>query len=414
MKVQLEELSSTRRRLQVEVPPERVEAVLEGIFQELRRRAKIKGFREGRAPLGLVKSLYREYAHREAVSRLIEQTLPEALKEHRLEPVTAPRVEPGLFSEKEVFVYTALVDIRPQVRLNRYKGLRIEVKRSKPVDDEEVLKELERMREYAARVKPIREDREVKRGDWVLVDFSVYHEGRPVRDGRVENHLLEVGGGRMVPGFEEALVGMRPGERREFSLPIPEDHPRSDLAGRQVQFKVTLKEIREKELPELDDEFAKDLGFENLEALKAKVREELERRQKQAERLALRQKALEELLQHNPLEVPESLLEERAAELLRRLEERAGPLSEQKRQEAYGQCRIIAERELKAAYLIEEIAKVEGIDVEQEELEEYLKGLEIPEALKGSEGFKDRARRDLLREKVLDFIIEEAHLEYSD
>lgn len=414
MRVQLEELSSTRRRLQVEVPPERVEAVLEGIFRELRKRAKIKGFREGRAPLGLVKSLYREHAHREAVSRLIKETLPEVLKEHRLEPVTAPRVEPGFLSEKEVFVYTALVDVRPQVKLNRYKGLRIEVKRSKPVGDDEVLKELERMREYAARVKPIGEDREVKEGDWVLVDFSVYREGKPVKDGKVENHLLEVGGGRMVPGFEEALIGMKPGETREFSLLMPEDHPRSDLAGRQVQFKVTLKEIREKELPELDDEFAKDLGFENLEALKAKVREELERRQKQSEKLALRQKALEELLQNNPLEVPESLLEERAIELLQRLEERAGPLSEQKRQEAYEQCRVIAQREIKAAYLIEEIAKAEGIDVGQQELEEYLKGLEIPEAIKGSEGVRDRARRDLLREKVLDFVIKEAHLEYSD
>ena len=123
---------------------------------------------------------------------------------------------------------------------------------------------------------------------------------------------------------------------------------------------------------------------------------------------------MEELLQNNPLEVPESLLEERAIELLQRLEERAGPLSEQKRQEAYEQCRVIAQREIKAAYLIEEIAKAEGIDVGQQELEEYLKGLEIPEAIKGSEGVRDRARRDLLREKVLDFVIKEAHLEYSD
>lgn len=410
MKVQLEELSATRRRLQVEVPSEKVQEVLEGIFREIRKKAKIKGFREGRAPLSIVKSLYRDYAHREAVSRLVEETLPEAFKAHSLEPVAVPEIEPGDFSEADPFVYTALVDVRPEVKLQRYKGLKIQVEELEPVGEEEVQRELDRMREYAAQLKPLEGSREVRKGDWVLLDFVAYLEGKPVKDGRAENHLVEVGSGSMIPGFEDALIGMVPWEEKEFTLRMPDDHPRADLAGREVTFRVTVKEIRQKVLPELDDEFAKDMGYETLEGLRDSVRKELERRREEQQRALLRQKALEELLEHNPLEVPQSLVEERARELLGRIQARVGNIPRDKLAETYEQCRTIAEREIKTLYLVEEIAKAEGITVEDSELEEYLKELRVPEALWQSEEVRERARRELVREKVFELLIREAEV----
>lgn len=414
MKVQLEELSSTRRRLEVEVPAERVREVLEGIYKELRQRAVLKGFRKGKAPLTLVKTLYKDWIEKEAVSRLIEQTLPEVLRQEALEPVVYPEVRPGSIKEEAPFVYTALVEIKPEIKLNRYKGFRLQVKRPKELTEEDVQKELEGMRQYMAQMKPLEEQRGVREGDWVLLDFEAYQDGRLVEGGNVENHLVEVGSGRMVPGFEEALIGMVPGQEKEFRLRMPEDHPRKDLAGQELTFKVRVKELKQRVLPSLDDEFAKGLGFQGLEELKQKVREDLKRRFEEEHQGLLRQRALEALLEENPVEVPESLVRLRAGELFERIRARVGGIPEEKVKEVFGQCLAIAERELKVAYLVEEVARLEGVEVKEEEVEAQLDALRVPEAMRGSPSIRAQVKGDLLRQKVFDFIIRESEVLYED
>ena len=415
MKVSVEELSSTRRRLQVEVPPERVRETLEEIYRDLRRRVRVKGFRAGRAPLDLIKSLYRDYAYQEAVSKLIEETLPKALEEGSVQPLLTSQVEPGSLSPSTPFSYQAIVEVKPQVDLKGYKGLKLKVKRAEKVKEEEVEAELERMRDYAAKMQPVEDRDQVDEGDWVLLDFEAFLEGRPVRDGRVENHLLEVGSGTLVPGLEEGLVGARVGEEREIPVKMPEDHPREDLAGREVTFKAKVKEIRRKVLPAIDDEFAKDMGYKDLEALRTKVKEELQRRRQEEERLALRQAALEALLEANPVETPPTLVANRAKELLQRLRERSGPsFPEEKEEELLEQCRRIAERETKVAFLVEEIAKREGIEVSEEEIGQRLTERGTPEPLKADEALRSQVKGDLLREKVFDLLVQEAEVEYVD
>ncbi len=412
MKVNIEELSATRRRLEVELPPERVKAVLEGVYKDLRRRVKIKGFRVGKAPLDLVKNLYRDLAHQEAVSKLIEETLPQALSEGGIKPLVTPQVEVGSFSPESPFTYKATVEVRPKVELRSYKGLKLRVKKPSDVTEEDVQRELERMREYAAQMRPVEDRDEVQRGDWVLVDFEALDGDRPVREGKVENHLFEVGSGSMIPGFEEGIIGAKVGEQRELLLRMPEDHPREDLAGKEILFRVRVKEIRTKVLPPLDDEFARDLGYEDLKSLKAKVKEELERRRSEQERAALRQAALERLLEENPFEAPPTLVEQRAAELFRRLEERSGSIPADKEAEVLEQCRRIAEREIKTAYLVEEIAKAEGVEIKDEEIEEHLNREKVPEALRANEGFLSQVKGDLLKQRVFDLLIKEAQVEY--
>jgi len=415
VKVSVEELSSTRRRLQVEVPPERVRETLEEIYRDLRRRVRVKGFRAGRAPLDLIKSLYRDYAYQEAVSKLIEETLPKALEEGAVQPLLTSQVEPGSLSPSTPFSYQAIVEVKPQVDLKGYKGLKLKVKRAEKVKEEEVEAELERMRDYAAKMQPVEDRDQVVEGDWVLLDFEAFLEGRPVRDGRVENHLLEVGSGTMVPGLEEGLVGARVGEEREIPVKMPEDHPREDLAGREVTFRAKVKEIRRKVLPAIDDEFAKDMGYKDLEALRTKVKEELQRRRQEEERLALRQAALEALLEANPVESPPTLVANRAKELLQRLRERSGPsFPEEKEEELLEQCRRIAERETKVAFLVEEIAKREGIEVSEEEIGRRLTERGTPEPLKADEALRSQVKGDLLREKVFDLLVQEAEVEYVD
>lgn len=414
MKVQLEELSSTRRRLEVEVPPERVREVLEGIYKELRQKAVLRGFRKGRAPLSLVKALYKDWIQKEATSRLIEQTLPEVLKQEALEPVVYPEVRPGSLKEEAPFVYTALVEVRPEVKLNRYKGFVLQVKRPKELSEEDVQREIERMREYMAQIKPLEEQREIREGDWVLLDFEAYKDGKLVEGGKVENHLVEVGSGRMVPGFEEALIGMTSGQEKEFQLKMPEDHPRKDLAGQELTFRVKVKELKQKVLPTLGDEFAKEMGFQGVEELKQKVREDLKKRFEEEYQGLLRQKALETLLEENPVEVPESLVRLRAGELFERIRVRVGGIPEEKVKEVFGQCLSIAERELKVAYLVEEIAKLEGIEVREEEVEAQLEASGVPEAMRSSPSLRAQVKGDLLRQKVFDLIIRESEVVHED
>jgi len=414
VKVQLQDLSATRKRLEVEVPPERVGKVLEVVLREIRKRANIKGFRKGKAPLELVKTLYKDQVENATIERLLRETLNEVLEKEKIEALTVPKVEAGPLEENKAFTYWALIDVRPPVSLQEYKGLKLELKKFKPIDEETVSEHIKFMQQQVAQLRVVEDRKQVKRGDWVLVDFEIRMDEKLVPGGKVENHLFEVGSGTMIPGFEEAIEGMRVGETKEFSLLMPPDHPREDLAGKEVVFRVTLKEIRQKVLPPVDDNFAKDLGFENLEDLKNKVKEELERRQKEAEKALLRQKLLEALLEKNPLEVPQSLVERRALELLQRIEERVPSLSEERRQEAYLDCLKIAERELKTLYLVEEIAKTEGINVGEEEIDEYLKASNIPEPLFKSSSIRDRAKRELEREKVFEFLLKEAQIEYVD
>jgi len=414
VKVQLQDLSSTRKRVEVEVPPERVGKVLEVVLREIQKKANIKGFRKGKAPIELVKTLYKDQVENETIERLLKETLNEVLEKEKIEALTVPKVEAGPLEENKAFIYWAIIDVHPQVSLQEYKGLKLELKKFKPIDEEMVSEHLKLMQQQLAQLRVVEGREEVKRGDWVLVDFETRMDDKLVPGGKAENHLFEVGSETMIPGFEEAIEGMRVGETKEFSLLMPSDHPREDLAGKEVVFRLTLKEIRERVLPPVDDNFAKDMGCENLEDLKNKVKEELERRQKEAEKALLRQKLLEALLEKNPLEVPQSLLERRAGELLQRIEERVPSLTEEKRQEAYLDCLKIAERELKTLYLVEEIAKTEGISVGEEEIDEYLKVSKVPEPLFKSPSIKARAKRELEREKVFEFLLKEAQIEYVD
>ncbi len=412
MRVRVEELSATKRRLRVQIPPSTVRETVDEVYRELRRRVKLKGFRPGKVPIEVLKSLYRDQAHREAISQLIEKTYPEAISRKSLEPVSAPQIEPGDFSPEKSFTYTALLEVRPPVELKKYKGLEIKVGKKGRVTDKEIREELERLRNLYGRLKIAEGRKRVKKGDWVLLDFEGFLEDRPIKDSRTENYLLEVGSGTMVPGFEEALIGMEVGKEGEFKVTFPQDHPRRDLAGKEVLFRAKVKEIREKILPELDDEFAKDLGAADVGELRKRVREELERRKEEDYWRRMREAILDELIASNPVEVPSSLLQDRAQAIYERWRREGGGDTDERVWEA---CVKAAERDMKAAFLLEEIARREGIEVKEEEVEERLKeiskqmGREL-RLLRNDEKVVDGVRTELLNRKVVDLLIKEANV----
>ncbi len=419
MKVNSEELGPTKKRLQVEVPPPQVEEVVESLYRDLQKRVKVRGFRPGRIPRDVLERYYGDYVKEKAVSYLINDTYPKAISQESIEPIAPPLIDAGEFVPERPFNYSAVVEVRPRVEVRNYKGLKLKGRREE-VTPEEVEEALTRIRELHSQVKPVEGRDRVQKGDVALLDFQGLLGTRPIRDGKAENYLLEVGSGTMVPGFEEGLIGKRTGVENEITVVFPSDHPRKDLAGKEISFRVTVKEIRQKVFPPLNNEFARDVGeYKDLETLKEKVRKDLQEVKERRFKEELRREAIDQLLRTNPFEAPSYLVERRTQDLLQDLKMRMAaqqrdlPLQEERTLQ--GEYRKVAEREVKASLLIEEIAQQEGIEVTDGEIKERLQEMAQAygrplEDLRQDSSLVVVLRRSLQREKVLDFLITEAKI----
>jgi trigger factor len=321
------------------------------------------------------------------------------------------------------FTYSAVVEVRPRIEVKGYTGLRLTGHRGK-VTSKEIAGELERLRQMHAQLKQVEGRDCVQEGDIVLMDFQGSLGRRPIRDGKAENYLLEIGSGVMVPGFERGLIGKQRGAEEEITVGFPPDHPRKDLAGKEVTFRVQIKEIRERVLPLLDDEFARDVGaYKDLDALKEWIKSEAEKAQAYRLKEELRQAAIDQLLQANPVEIPSSLVERRTNELLQDLklrmaaQKQALPLEEE--QKARGEYQKVAEREVRASFLLEEIGLRESIEATTEavegRLQEMAQAYQRPlEELQQNAPLVAAVTRALQREKIVDFIIDKAETTYKD
>jgi trigger factor len=420
MKVNAEEISPTKKRLQVEVPPPQVKEAVESLYRDLNKRVKVKGFRPGKTPRDVLEKHYGAYIKEQAISHLINKTYPQAVSQEALKPIAPPSIDTGDLTVESPFTYSAVVEVKPEIsEVTGYKGLRLKGKKEK-VTAKEVRAELERFRGMYAQLEPVTERDRVQKGDTVLVDLDGFLGTRPIRDGKTENSLVEVGSGSMVPGLEEGLIGKQAGTQEEITVAFPDDHPRKDLAGKEVNFRVTIKEIRQRVLPQLDDEFAKDVGeYRDLDELKEKIKTDLEAAAEHRLKEELRQTAIDQLLQANPVEIPDYLIDQRTTELLQDLKvrmaaQRRGLLPEEE-DKTRAEHRKIAEREIRASLLLEEISRQESIEVRpeevQERLEEMARAYQRPlEELRQNPSLEAAVQRSLQREKVLDFIIAEAHI----
>jgi trigger factor len=422
MKVNAEELSPTKKRLQVEVPPLQVKETVESLYQDLNKRIRIKGFRPGRTPRDVLERRYGDYIREQAISHLINETYPQAISQQSLEPIAPPTIDTGDLTLEGPFTYSAVVEVRPHIEVTGYKGLRLKGKKEK-VTPKEVSGELERLRMMHSQLETVAGRDRVQQGDVVLVDFQGLLDTRPIRDGKAENYLLEVGSGTMVPGFEEGLIGKKQGAVEEIQVVFPDDHPRKDLAAKEVTFQVKIKEIRQRVLPPLDDEFAKDLGdYEDLDTLKERIQKDLEGAKEHRLTEELRQAVIDQLLQANPVEIPSYLVQRRTDELLQDLKLRMAAqhreLPPEEEQKAQGEYQKVAEREVRAFLLLEEISRQESIEANSEEIQERLVRMahayQRPlEELRQNTSLMAAVQRAVEREKVLDFIIAEAEVTYK-
>ena len=426
MKVNVEDISSIKKKVHVEVPEDRVAKEIDSSYEELKKKAKIKGFRPGKAPRTILERYFKDYAKGEVLQRLIQDTFPKALSEVSFSPVAPPAFDPQELEGGKPFRYAAIVEVKPQIKIEDYTGLNLEGKKEE-VRDEELEERLKNLQNLHAQLKAISEPREVRTGDYVILDYDAKMDGRPLDEGKGVDITVEVGSGRFIPTLEENLIGLKPEDEKDVDVSFPADYGYKKWAGKTVSFHVKVKEIKEKILASLDDEFAKDLGgFDSLEALTAKLREDMQKVKEEALDRHFKDQIVDQLLQKNSFEIPPSLVEEQNQALVSEAKLRLASqgmnlkdmdISEDKLREDY---RAVAERQVKTYLILEKIAGQEGISVSDEEVQGRLKEISERshqkfEAVKRyyeKNGLIPEMQAGILSDKTLNFLIEKSNIKY--
>ena len=310
MKVTIEDVSSVKKTLHIEVPENDVTEALDAAYRDLKRHAKVKGFRPGKTPRSVLERYYRKDVHADVASRLIQDSFVEAIQEHDLKLVGKPELTPPELVKNSAFTYDATIEVTPELDDVDFKGLSLEKTRYQ-ASDEELDVQLKMLQKNMARHEPLEEDRPVAEDDIVLIDYEGFENDQPLEEmQKTTDFSLKVGEKRIHEAFDEQLIGMRSGEEKTITVQFADDYFNKKLAGRQVTFQVALKEIRKETLPEINDSFAKGLGpYQNLDELKEKITENLQEGYDKRAEQELNEQIFTTLLTDASFEVPDSLVE---------------------------------------------------------------------------------------------------------
>ena len=383
MSVQVEKLEKNMAKLTIEVSAQDLEKAIEDAFQKNKNKISVPGFRKGKVPRKMVEKMYgQEIFYEDAANALIPEAYEKALDECTEDIVSSPKIDVVQIEAGKPFVFTAEVALKPEVKLGKYKGVTVD-KVSTEVTDEEVDAEVGRERENNARNVEVT-DRPVKDGDITTIDFEGFVDGVPFEGGKGENYPLTIGSGTFIPGFEEQLIGAEIGREVEVNVTFPEDYQAEELKGKAAVFKCTVKEIKEKELPELDYEFASEVSeFETLAEYKADVRGKLEEKKAKEAKDAREAAVIDAIVKDSDMEIPEPMLETQQRQMVDEFAQRIqmqGLSMEQYMQftgasydQLTEQVKPQAEKRIQSRLVLEAIAKAENITATDEEFEEELK-----------------------------------------
>lgn len=424
MKSDVQKLQGLSRRLNVEIPPEVVKQALDKMYKEVQRVAKFKGFRPGKAPLELVKAEYRSKVESDVATQIIQEHYGKALDQHELDPVNFPEIEFEGLKENEPLKFSAVFEIRPAVDLKKYTGMDVE-KEKLEIKPEVIDNIIEDIRKSKAKIVPLIELRSAQMGDVAIIDFHGKIDGQDLQGGSGKEHSIELGSNQFVPGFEEGLVGMSPGQTKTLHLTFPTDYHAKDVAGRPVEFTVTLKEIKKKILPELNDEFAQSIGeHKSLNHLKEEIKKDVVATEEKRIRDDLKNHVLHALVELNPFEVPQSMVAEQKGILVddvhHRLEGQGMPHEqfEEYKKKWDADFDKSAEFVIRSSLLINAIAKKENLSSTDAEYEErvnsYAKqsGIELEKikAFYSKPENRSRLKFQMTEEKVMNFLISKANI----
>ena len=425
MRLEVVEKSPVEKLLKIEIPPEEVNKVLEEVSSEIRKRAKLKGFREGKAPLYLVKKLFKEEIEEKGIERLIAQTLPKALEEKGLQPLLRPRVENvERLSEGEPFNYTVLVEIRPQFELKKEDYLGLEVEREKDeVSEEEVERLLQELRYSFSELKKTEEPIEERFA--VVISFSAYDGENLIPGHEAEALFIDVGTGEFNEVVERALIGKKAGDRLTVEVEYPENALNPLLAGKKVRYEIEIKEVYKRDLKELTDDFVKNLnlGVDSVERLRELIRDRLLKDKSRENENKYRERLLEKILEKVDFPVPERYVEIKLYQLIEQLREALENegLSFEKMQLSFEKLKErlypSAQKLAKEEILLEKIAEIEGIEIGEEEIRKQIETIQ-----RGLQVSLEEASRivyynilpKMLAERVMKFLVENSKPIYKE
>jgi len=424
VKVQIEDISPIKKKIQFEVEPEAYRKALDKAYEKLKKKVNIKGFRKGKVPRSILEKYYRSQTEMETVSEIIDKSYKDAITEHHIHAVDMPKISDLKVEGDQPITFTAEVEIQPKIETKDY--LKIKLKRPKvEVPDEDLEKELKALQKAHAQRVPAAEGTVIADGHQVTLHYTGTIDGVPFEGGTAKDQVIDVGAGRYLPEFEAGLLGMKKGESRDVPVRFPDDYGHEPLKGKQANFKLEVTEVKEESLPALDDEFAKDLGqFETFAEVKAQLKDHMLKSKEQQGRGDLFNQVLEHLIAKNPFDIPEGMISRELDYMLQALE---GQLKQQNLtldklgvtpQDYREKNREEAIRRIKGFLLFDSIALQNQLEVTEEELQvklaevaqRYNQPVEAIQKYYQDNNLIRPLFNQILEEKTLNFLLEKAEI----
>ena len=413
-------------KLEITIEAQKFEDAIKKVYFQNAKYFNIPGFRKGKAPMNIVEKYYgKEIFYEDAFNEIAGEALDEAVKENNLEVVSRPDIDVSQIEKGKDVIFTAVMQTKPEAELGKYKG--IEVKKIEyNVSDEDIEHELGHMQEHNSRLISI-DDRPVEKGDITVIDFEGFVDGKAFEGGKAEGHELEIGSNTFIPGFEDQIIGMKIDEEKDIKVTFPKEYFSKDLAEKEATFKVKLHEIKKKELPKLDDEFAKDVSeFDTLKELKEDIKEKQQKQNEEKAKYETQEAVIKALCENIKVEIPSGMIEMETENMIKEIEQRLsyqglkldqylkmmGKTQEEMKKEYEPQ----AIDSIKSRLALEAVIKAEKIEAQEKEIEEKIKemaksyGKENDEELLKNENIRKYIKDGIESEKAIDFLVKNAKI----
>ncbi len=422
MKASIEELNPVQRRVTVAFPADEVNAAFNAMFNEIRRKADLRGFRKGKAPLNIIRKFYGASVAGDVFQKLVRESLFGALEENNVQPVASPVIETtDLPQEGKEYAFSALVDILPKIAIDGYKGLTATAE-VMVVNDELMAKELEHLQRQHAKNKPVDSaDTKAAKGHVATISYTVDQDGKELERLKAEKIAVELGQEQLLPDLEKDLLGMRTGEQKSIKVKLPKDFGDQEIAGQKLTFNVVLHDLKELILPNLDDEFAKDLGIESLEQLRNNLKTRMEYESQNNRKQQIENQILDQMVKKFDFEVPPAIVDQVIDSMINQMKWDNKKEKEHALQDKEFRGRFLdsAKRQAKNTLLLLEISRKENLKVTDDDLDDHfgkmLGGGELNEQNQAliqqlKSRMANQVRDNLLFEKALRFLIDQANV----
>lgn len=427
MKVKVENIKDKANEVKLEftVEAQKFEEAIQDVYKKNAKYFNIPGFRKGKAPFKMVEKAYGiQIFYEDAFNEIAGEAYVKGLEDNKIEAVSKPEIDIKQIEAGKDLIFTAVVQTKPEVTLGDYKGIELK-KVEYNVTDKDVEHELEHIAEHNARLVAV-EDRPVEKGDTVVIDFEGFVDGKAFEGGKAENHELEIGSGKFIPGFEEQIVGMKIDEDRDIKVTFPEEYPAKELEGKEATFKIKLHEIKKKELPEINDEFAKDASeFDTLEDWKKSIREKQEKANESKAKFEMEDAAIETVCKNAKVDIPSGMIETQLDNMEKDISSRLNyqgmnldqylQMIGKTKKEFRDENKEQAEKQVKTSLVLEAIMKDAKVEVTEEEIDAKIKEMaemygQKEEEVKQNPELRRYVEESLKSEKTIHYIVDNAKI----